>query len=110
LPYVRMKEKVLGKSYDLSFAIIGNEESRKLNLKWRKKDKPTDILSFPLGKNEGEIFINLAYAKKRAPLYHKTFLKFIGFLFIHGLLHLKGYEHGSTMSEQEEKVCRAFGL
>jgi len=58
LPFEHMKDEVLGKNYDLSLVFIGDKLSRKLNKLSRKKDYPTNILSFPLSKNAGEIFIN----------------------------------------------------
>jgi probable rRNA maturation factor len=84
--------------------------SQKLNKKYRGIDKPTNILTFPLGENEGEIFINLSRAQKGASRFNQNTKSFIGFLFIHGLLHLKGYPHGSTMESKERKICRKFNI
>mgnify|MGYP001088332087 CR=1 FL=1 len=110
LPFCHMKETVLGKSYNLSLVFIGETRSRKLNVEYRKKDKSTNILSFPLSDTEGEIFIDLTKSTKEAPLFDRSFDNFIGFLFIHGLFHLKGYDHGSTMERNEEKIRKKFNI
>ena len=101
---------VLGKKYSLSLVFIGDKLSKKLNNKYRKINKPTNILTFPLSKKEGEIFINLNLSKKQSSKYDRKYNDFIGFLFIHGLFHLKGYEHSSKMESEEKKVRKKFNL
>ncbi len=110
LPYQKMVEKALGKKYELSLVFIGDKLSRKLNKQYRKIDKPTDILTFTLSKNEGEIFINLNLAKKQAHKYERNYTNFIGFLVIHGFMHLKGYEHSAKMEMEEKKIRKVFNL
>jgi len=110
LPFCDIKDTVLGKNYTLSLVFIGDHLSRRLNNTYRDKDKPTNILSFSLDKNEGEIFINLNLAKKQASRFGKTERTFIAYLFIHGLLHLKGMEHGSRMESTEKKILASFNL
>ena len=110
LPFEEMKNEILGKKYEISLVFIGDTTSKKLNFKYRGKDKPANILSFPLSKNEGEIFINLNKAKKDAKKFDSTPSKFIGFLFIHGLLHLKGYSHSSTMESMEQTLRGKFNV
>jgi probable rRNA maturation factor len=110
LPFVSMKEAVLGKNYELSVVFASKGTLRKLNRIYRGNDKSTDILSFPLGKSEGEIFINGNEAKNEAKKFGRNFENFIGFLFIHGLVHLKGFAHGSTMETQETKFRTRFGI
>ena len=105
-----IKEFVLGKNYELSLVLIGNDLSRKLNKQHKKIDKPTNILTFPLSKTAGEIFINLPLSKKQSLRFERKYNDFVGFLFIHGLLHLKGYEHSSKMEEEEIKVRNKFNL
>jgi probable rRNA maturation factor len=105
-----IKEFVLGKNYELSLVLIGNDLSRKLNKQHKKIDKPTNILTFPLSKTVGEIFINLTLSKKQSLRFERKYNDFVGFLFIHGLLHLKGYEHSSKMEEEEKKVRNKFNL
>lgn len=110
LPFASVKDAVLGKKYELSLVIVGDVLSRNLNLQYRGKDKPANVLSFPLTANEGEIFINLKRAKIEAPDFEETYTNFVAHLFIHGLFHLKGYAHGSRMELEEKKVMKKFGF
>lgn len=103
LPFVNAKKAVLGEKYELSLVFVSPAFSRKLNKKWREKDKPTNILSFPLSKNSGEIFICKDVAKKEAKNFEKNLKEFIIFLFIHGMLHLKGLDHSKKMENLEQK-------
>lgn len=100
----------MGKAYDLSVAIVSKEKIRKLNKQYRGKDEPTDILSFPLDPSSGEIYINIDMTKKKAGEFGRTYENYLAFLFIHGLVHLKGYEHGGTMESIEAKYHRVFGV
>lgn len=110
VPFEKIKNSVLGKNYSLSLVFIGRDRSRKLNFTHRQKNKPTNVLSFTLDKNNGEIFITPFVAKKEMKKFGRTYQNFVAFLFIHGLMHLKGYEHGSRMDEAEEKVRKIFGI
>lgn len=106
----KAKEKILGKKYILSLAFIDKTISRKLNKTYRGKDKPTDILSFPIENKVGEIFINLDTARKKAKLHKREVKNYIRFLFIHGLVHLKGYAHSSKMESVERKFRSFFKI
>ena len=106
LPFINLKNKVLGKNYNLGLVFIGDKLSKKLNKEYRNKDKKANILSFPLTKNEGEIFINIKETKRQSKVFGKSFDDFLKYLFIHGLLHLKGYEHSSKMESEEQKILR----
>ncbi len=110
ISFNKIKQFVLNEDYELSLVFIGDKLSRKLNKQYRKIGRPTNILTFPLSKDEGEIFINLNLAKKQSFRFDKSYNKFIGFLFIHGLLHLKGYEHSSKMEGEEERIRKKFNL
>ncbi len=103
-----IKKDILGKDYSLSVAYISEKKSQELNNHYRKKDKPTNVLSFSLRKNEGEILLCKNVIKKEAPNFGKTYQGFLGFLVIHGMLHLKGYEHGRNMDELEKFYCKKF--
>ncbi|MCI5108549.1 MAG: rRNA maturation RNase YbeY [Candidatus Pacebacteria bacterium] len=108
LPYKEMKEKVLGKKYILSLVFIGEKRSKDLNKKHRGKDKVANVLSFPYSPTEGEIFITLKKAQREARNFNKSYKKFVGYLAIHGLLHLKGMDHGSKMDETEIRLSKFF--
>lgn len=103
-------DRILGKNYELSLVFVGNSLSRKLNLAHRQIDKPTDILSFTLDKESGEIFINLPYSKRKCKKFDRSFSNYIKFIFIHGCFHLKGFEHGSRMDNEELKIQKEFNV
>ena len=58
-PFVQMKNAILGEQYELSVAIVSEKKIQELNLIHREKNSPTDILSFPLDEQNGEIYLNL---------------------------------------------------
>lgn len=109
LPWEKIKNHVLGPDYELSLVFCGDKLSRRLNRDWRKKDKPTNILSFPLDKKNGEIFLNLYLAQKQwRDFPYPNYREYLKFLFIHGLLHLKRMDHSSKMNKQEKAILEFF--
>jgi len=110
LPFANMKEKILGTKYELSLTFIGPKEIHRLNKLYRKVNKPTDILSFPISKNAGEIFICPTVTKKEAVKFERDYKNFLAFLFIHGCVHLLGYDHGPRMEKMEEKYREYFKI
>jgi probable rRNA maturation factor len=110
LPFSQYKNTILGKKYDLTINFISDKEIQKLNQIYRNINKPTDILSFPLNKNTGEIFICLKVAAKKAPCFNRTKTNYLAFLVIHGLVHLKGFEHSAKMERVEEKYRKNFDI
>jgi probable rRNA maturation factor len=108
LPFLSIKEKLLGKKYDLTVIFCTPKESQEKNKTYRGKDYPTNILSFPLSETEGEIYISLSTARRDAKNFDMSYEKFLHLLFVHGCLHLKGHDHGSTMEELEDKYLKAF--
>jgi probable rRNA maturation factor len=101
--FKNIKNDILGKKYSLSIACVPEKKSKELNKKYRNKNKSTNILSFPLRQDEGEIILCPAVIRREAKNFGKTFDQFMGFLVIHGMLHLKGYDHGKKMEKEEEK-------
>lgn len=110
LPFAQMKNAVLGKTYSLELAFVGKAESKDLNFHFRGKKKPANVLSFPLSKKEGQIVICQAEANQQSKEYGFSPRGFVGYLFIHGLLHLEGYRHGSKMEGKEQSLCKRFLL
>ena len=104
----KIKNKVLGQKYDLSLVLVDDKLSQKLNSRYRGKNRPANVLSFSLDKDVGEIFLNLKQARKEARQrntgYKRTFIS----LFIHGLLHLKGYKHSEVMEKKEKQFLEKF--
>ncbi len=112
--FCNIKEKVLGKGYELSLVFVGANRMRTLNNKHRNKDYATDILSFGLV-GGGEIFINPDKARSKAKEFGRSFENYIQFLFVHGLVHLKGYDHdddvgAEKMEKVEVKIRKVFNI
>ena len=108
------KKVLLGENREietLSLAFVSKEEIKKLNKKFRKKNKSTDVLSFELKKSNclGEIIICPAIVEGNAKKYGVPFKKEVMKVFIHGILHLLGYDHeksekqANLMDQKEEK-------
>lgn len=101
-PLEPLARAVLGERYELSVVFCTTELSQKLNRVYRGKNNPTNVLSFPLTKDTGELFINLPLARTEAKKIGLTFDDWVVKLFIHGLLHLDGMTHGSKMESKEK--------
>ena len=103
-------------SVDLLLA--GNGELRSLNRRFRGKNKPTDVLSFPAGESPlngfaGDIAISVDIAKANARRLGHTAAEEIKILCLHGLLHLAGFDHESDngqMARKELALRRSLGL
>ncbi len=108
--FAKIQKTVLGSDYDLSLVFIGPKTMRELNKKHRNINKATDILSFPLTKKSGEMFICKSETKKMAKEFDRTYENFLVYLFIHGCVHLKGYDHGPKMDRLEEKYRKQFKI
>jgi probable rRNA maturation factor len=101
---------ILGPTYDLSVVLIGDTRARALNNAHRGKNTPANVLSFPLSEESGEIFLNVARAFRECKKFDLSPTGHLAYLLIHGCLHLKGYEHGSTMEEAEQKSLLRFHI
>jgi len=110
LPFSLYKNKILGNKYELDLIFVNDKKIRALNKTFRKKDSATDILSFPIDKNLGQIFICEKIAKKKAKEFDREYNNFLSFLFIHGAVHLLGYDHGKKMERLEAKYRRIFKI
>jgi len=106
VPFENIKKEILGTKYELSLVLIGDTLGKRLNFEHKKKNTPTNVLSFPIDKNEGEIFINVRRAERDAKKFGHSVSEHIAFLFIHGCLHLKGQKHGSKMEKNEELLLK----
>ncbi len=102
---------------DIELLIVTNEKIHKLNREFRGVDKPTDVLSFPLEEIEnmplGSIVISIDKAQEAAIKYGHTIDEEISLLFIHGLLHLLGYDHeidNGEMRAKEEELIKKLSL
>jgi probable rRNA maturation factor len=94
--------------WEISLAYPSETLARRLNKKLRGKNYVPNVLSYRAGPKHGEIIICKEVARKQAPVYGMSAGRFRFFLFIHGLLHLKGMRHGSTMEQREQSLLRRF--
>lgn len=93
---------------EVELLIVSNEEMREINREHRGKDEPTDVLSFPLDAviahlPLGSILISYETAKEKSEELGHTLSEEIALLFLHGLLHLLGFDHETDKGEQREK-------
>jgi len=116
---------------EISVSFIDNEAIHKLNLQYREKDKPTDVLSFPIWEKDeledgsafdghavtlGDIIISAEQAEAQAKEYGHSFEREICFLSVHSVLHLLGYDHETSeedekyMKKKQEEVLVKIGL
>lgn len=110
LPFERIARNILGPTYELSLVICGDTLARRMNAEYRKKTYAPNVLSFPLSKQEGEIFLNIRKAAREARRDGTPLKKWLALLFVHGCFHLKGVDHGPAMERNEQRVLRTFGL
>ena len=114
---------------EVSVSFVNNEQIRELNNEFRHKDAATDVLSFPLGENGvydineetgayqlGDVVISVPKAMEQAEQYGHSLQREMGFLTVHSMLHLLGYDHEAgglealRMREKEETVMSKLGL
>lgn len=99
--------------FDLSVVFVGEAEIRKINGKYRKKKKSTDVLSFNLdsgyNKNkkvlEGELVLCPNVVAKNARESKMNFSRELAFVLAHGVLHVLGWRHGKKMYELQDKIA-----
>ncbi len=108
----------------LSLSFVGDAEIRALNRDHRGKDKPTDVLSFPLfeaGEPHpgerllGDVVISVETARRQAAEYDATLEAEVNRLLIHGVLHVMGHDHEEAaeqerMRAEERRLAEAIGL
>jgi probable rRNA maturation factor len=115
---------------EVSITFVDNETIQEINREYRSIDKPTDVISFALeemGENEveivgedlprvlGDIIISIPKAREQAEEYGHSFMRELGFLAVHGFLHLLGYDHETPEDEKkmftrQEEILEAYGL
>ena len=114
LNYIKETEK--DDFFEISVSIVNDEEIQKINWNYRKKDKPTDVLSFSQIEGEdfpkikhqplilGDILISYETCKRQSIEYEHSFYEELLRLVVHGLYHLLGYDH--ERSQEEEKIMQ----
>ena len=96
-------EKMFNTNKDATVILVDLDEIHKINLQYRKLDRPTDVISFEEKEEDylGEIFICIDKVYEQAVSYEHSNEREFAFLLCHGLLHLHGYDH---MNKQDEKI------
>ncbi|KAA9301851.1 MULTISPECIES: rRNA maturation RNase YbeY [Aerococcus] len=112
----------LGEQTEMSVTIVDDEEIHEINKTYRGVDRPTDVISFAINDEVadefeilelpegmpyelGDLFISLDRVKAQAEEYGHSFERELGFLTVHGFLHLNGYDH---MTDDDEKEMFAL--
>lgn len=134
-------EKLGKETKEMAVTFVTNERSHELNLEFRDTDRPTDVISLeykpevPIQFSEedlidhpelaemmdefdayiGELFISIDKAREQAEDYGHSFEREMGFLAVHGFLHINGYDHYTPEEEAEmfglqEEILTAYGL
>lgn len=106
------------RSYEISVVLTDDAEIQTLNAQWRGKDKPTNVLSFPQEEETllGDIVLALETVQREAEDQEKTLEDHTAHLFVHGLLHLLGYDHETGEADAEEMegleiaICTQLGI
>ena len=112
----------ISRNFHFTVHSLNESESKKLNQKTFNKNKPTDVLSFPLyndieainqldksmSEDMGDMFICRNVIKKNAEIYDKDFVEELQYIVIHGLLHLVGYSHekNDKLKTYESKLMK----
>jgi len=110
IPFADIARDILSERYILSLVVCGDTLARRINRAYRKKDYSPNVLSFPLGEYEGEIFLNVRKAEREARAAGISTRERIALLFVHGCLHLRGLQHGAEMEKLEESTLKKSGF
>lgn len=120
----------VGQHSEVSITFVTNDRIQEINRDYREKDAPTDVISFAmeeLGEGEveliggdmprilGDIIISVPRAEEQAQEYGHSFERELGFLAVHGFLHLMGYDHMTEEDEMEmftlqREILDEYGL
>ncbi|GEK89058.1 probable rRNA maturation factor [Alkalibacterium putridalgicola] len=117
---------------EISVTVVDDQKIREINREYRNKDAVTDVISFALEDDEdifmtldmeegeiprdlGDIFLSYDKAVEQAEEYGHSVDRELGFLLVHGFLHLNGYDHMTETDEKEmfslqEEILREYGL
>ncbi|MED3571583.1 rRNA maturation RNase YbeY [Cytobacillus praedii] len=129
LNFAAVHEKIEAES-EVSITFVSNEKIKEINKEYRKKDSVTDVISFAMeemGEGEmeliglemprvlGDIVISVSRAREQAEEYGHTIMRELGFLAVHGFLHLLGYDHETAEDEKvmfsrQKVILDEFGL
>jgi|SRR5690625_1213557 len=124
------KQEGISHEAEISINFVDNNEIKELNRNYRQKDEPTDVISFAMQESVeeepkivgedipltlGDIVISIDKAREQAEEYNHSLERELGFLAVHGFLHLLGYDHINKEDEEimfnrQEKILGEFGI
>jgi probable rRNA maturation factor len=124
------REEGISREAEISINFVDNNEMKELNRNYRQKDEPTDVISFAMQESVeeepkivgedipltlGDIVISIDKAKEQAEEYNHSLERELGFLAVHGFLHLLGYDHINkedevVMFKRQEEILGGFGI
>ena len=95
--------------------IVGRAEGRRLNRQYRRRNYATNVLSFPYGKGRGDVVLCHPVIASEARAQGKSIAAHYAHLVVHGVLHLRGYDHmkkrdATRMEQLEIRLLRRLGL
>ncbi len=126
-----LKEEDFPAAAEVSVSFVDNAEIHELNREYREKDRPTDVLSFPMWEAEdieegnyedghavmlGDIVLSVEKAQAQAEEYGHSLRRELAFLSVHSTLHLLGYDHETSeeddkyMNEKQEEILIKIGV
>lgn len=108
---------ILGRKFEISAVLVGEKRMAEMKRKYpphgysrkRARDgRATNVLSFLIDRREGEVFLCTPFIRREAPLFGRSYPEHLLALYIHGLLHLKGFDHqnyarAAKMARAEKK-------
>ena len=100
---------------DIALRVVGGAEARRLNSTFRKKNYPTNVLSFPYGGGNGDVVLCHPVIAKEARRQGKSLRSHYAHLVVHGILHLRGHDHlrsadAGRMEKAEIRILRRLGF
>lgn len=126
------EKETVANDAEISVSFVNNNEIQEINRDYRDKDEPTDVISFAMQESVegeimidvgdldipetlGDIIISIEKAKEQAEEYNHSYVRELGFLAVHGFLHLLGYDHMNDEDEKimftkQEEILGEFGL
>ena len=127
---IALSTEDVSENVEVSIALVDDDYIQELNKQYRSLDAPTDVLSFAMRETVsdeddgfeypeeellGDVVVSLERARVQAVEYGHSFEREVGFLVVHGILHLLGYDHGvneekTVMRQKEEKILKTIDL
>jgi probable rRNA maturation factor len=100
---------------DIALRVVGRAEGRRLNNRFRKKNYPTNVLSFPYGRGSGDVVLCHPVIACEARAQGKSLRAHYAHLVVHGVLHLRGHDHrrardAARMERAEIRILRQLGF